>query len=312
MRFYLTLLFITLSCHLIGQTQSDYNRQGDEAMKRQNYRDARMWYEEGLPHCDIYSISKLTEIWISQETRRGSMHSAMIRCLSCLNNKAAANDTTAIRLLITYYSEGIGTQANNEQALYWQNRIEKLHTPEVDTPITQKQETKRRPPMRFFAGYSYSMEAPFGLTIGGVWDKYGWYGRFKTNLSFEEFTYQCTNEGVIQNTFPNQSYRLNKNIDKEINTLVGTAGFLFKITSSIYTSVGVGYGQRSLIYPFVLTDYQTGKEEEVWCKNIDASTKGMAAEVDLWIRFNSFFISAGCHSINFEYIDLNAGIGFIF
>ena len=49
---------------------------------------------------------------------------------------------------------------------------------------------------------------------------------------------------------------------------------------------------------------------EVWCRNIDSSYKGVAAEVDLMMKItNSVFISVGCNTVNFKYLDLNAGLG---
>ena len=52
---------------------------------------------------------------------------------------------------------------------------------------------------------------------------------------------------------------------------------------------------------------------EVWCRNIDSSYKGVAAEVDLMMKItNSVFISVGCNTVNFKYLDLNAGLGVFF
>lgn len=52
----LILLVIVLPEYLMAQQLTEYNRKGDEAMKRQDYSDARMWYEEGIANCDSYSI----------------------------------------------------------------------------------------------------------------------------------------------------------------------------------------------------------------------------------------------------------------
>lgn len=42
-------------------------------------------------------------------------------------------------------------------------------------------------------------------------------------------------------------------------------------------------------------------------------TKGSAAEVDLMMKItNSVFISVGCNTVNFKYLDLNAGLGVFF
>ena len=58
---------------LLAQQRTEYNRKGDEAMKRLDYSDAKMWYEEGVSQCDAYSIDQLTTIWLSNERMRPSM-----------------------------------------------------------------------------------------------------------------------------------------------------------------------------------------------------------------------------------------------
>lgn len=78
-------------------------------MKRLDYSDARMWYEEGVVQCDPYSIKQLTSIWLANQRMRPSMHSLMNKCRACLELMANNEDTTAISQLIIYYTEGIGT-----------------------------------------------------------------------------------------------------------------------------------------------------------------------------------------------------------
>lgn len=104
---------------LLAQQRTEYNRKGDEAMKRLDYSDAKMWYEEGVSQCDAYSIDQLTTIWLSNERMRPSMRSLMNKCLNCLTVKATEDDPDAISKLIIYYSEGIGTPKSEELATYW-------------------------------------------------------------------------------------------------------------------------------------------------------------------------------------------------
>ena len=98
-------------------------------MKRQDYSDAKMWYEEGVADCDSYSINQLTSIWLSNEQMRPSMRSLMTKCLNCLSVKATEEDLDAIALLITYYTEGIGTPKSEELASYWQTYQQNLLAP---------------------------------------------------------------------------------------------------------------------------------------------------------------------------------------
>ena len=61
-RLWILTLFVALPMCLLAQQKTEYNRKGDEAMKRLDYSDARMWYEEGVVQCDPYSIEQLTSI----------------------------------------------------------------------------------------------------------------------------------------------------------------------------------------------------------------------------------------------------------
>ena len=51
-RLWILTLFVALPMCLLAQQKTEYNRKGDEAMKRLDYSDARMWYEEGVVQCD--------------------------------------------------------------------------------------------------------------------------------------------------------------------------------------------------------------------------------------------------------------------
>ena len=94
----------------------------------------------------------------------------------------------------------------------------------------------------------------------------------------------------------------------------GTAGLIVKCFPWLYASVGLGYGERALLHSFTTHSYENyDSTREVWCRNIDSSYKGVAAEVDLMMKItNSVFISVGCNTVNFKYLDLNAGLGVFF
>lgn len=301
----------------MAQQRSEYNRKGDEAMKRQDLFDAKMWYEEGVAQCDKYSIDKLTSIWLSSERIRPSMRSLMNKCLNCLNVMATENDIDAIDKLVVYYTNGIGTPKSEELAQYWRDYKERLLQPQeplmhvVDTIVVSKERG-----MRMFAAYSYSIESPYGLTIGGVGNRLGWYFRFKTNMSFNNYTERCNDRGEVIN-FPyvdRESYEINSSQSSKKNSMQATAGMVLKCLPWLYTSVGVGYGQRILLYPFITHSYDNyDQSREFWCKNIDSSYRGVTAEADIMIKLSkSLFVSVGCNTVNFKFIDLNAAVGVFF
>jgi len=199
-RLWILTLFVVLPMCLLAQQKTEYNRKGDEAMKRLDYSDARMWYEEGVVQCDPYSIGQLTSIWLANQRMRPSMHSLMNKCRACLELMANNKDTTAISQLIVYYTEGIGASKNETLAKSWQDRLETLRKPvePVFYPsANQMKPDKPKEPMKFFVGYAYSIEAPYGLTVGGLKSRLGWFARFKTNLGFKDHDSECRGDGQI-------------------------------------------------------------------------------------------------------------------
>lgn len=243
---------------------------------------------------------------------RSSMRSLMSRCFDCLRDKATIeSDTTAISQLIHYYTEGIGTQANEERARSWSNRLEELRRPMELVSYIPPKEKKPREPMKFFVGYAFSIEAPYGLTVGGVGERFGWYARFKTNMSFDNYTYECRGTDEFVSYPDNTSLRFTN--EKKVNSLAASAGLVVKCTPWLYTSVGLGYGKREL-----LCEYQTTSWDDVsiqkndWAKNTDYSHEGVVVDLDFMVKFGSVFVSAGCNTLNFKYVDLNAGVGVFF
>ena len=67
--------------------------------------------------------------------------------------------------------------------------------------------------------------------------------------------------------------------------------------------MGVGYGQRTLAWETV---------EGEWVKNIDHSASGLAAEIGAIGNYKNFALSLGVQTINFKYMELSVGIGYIF
>ena len=313
-RLWILTLFVALPMCLLAQQKTEYNRKGDEAMKRLDYSDARMWYEEGVVQCDHYSIEQLTSIWLANQRMRPSMHSLMNKCRACLELMANNEDTTAISQLIIYYTEGIGTSKNETLAQSWQDRLETLRKPVEPVFYPSANPIKPDPPkepMKFFIGYAYSIEAPYGLTVGGVKSRLGWFLRFKTNLGFKEYDGECRGTDEFVGPTPdNPFYFTNK---KKVNNYAGTAGLVVKCTSWLYTSVGLGYGSRELLCEYITIDNSDYRiEKSYWVKNLDYSYSGLAADLDVMVKFGPVFVSAGCNTLNFKYVDLNAGVGLFF
>lgn len=323
---WLLLLFIPFVAE--AQRQTEYNRKGDEAMKLKDYQIAKFWYEEGVLDCDRYSIDQLASIWMAEESMRLSMEPVMNRCLTCLVEAATERkDTLAMKKLVVYYTEGIGTISSEPSAIYWKEQLGQYRRPFY--PAVAPPEKKKREPMRFFAGYHTSFAAPYGIQLGAMNKNWGFYVRFRTNMSFHsDYQETCQNgengKGVIS-AFPSDQYEFLRedgtpapkdgSVKGVSSTYVVTAGCMIHVFSKAYLSLGVGYAERNVFYRYGVINPKHSEDYDVvgWAKNTDVSIQGIALDVDAHVAFTKhIYGSAGCTFLSFEKVTPNIGIGFVF
>ena len=310
------LLLFTVFVAAAQNQIDEYIKKGDEAMQNLEYFQALMMYGEVINlECNTHSIDRLITIWIAQDSLRASMDYGMRKCLTCLEEEAKLNDNVSMNLLVTYYSEGIGTVKNEAMAEYWQERIEDIRKPNrVQTGQNTVKPPRDKVKMQFFAGYSANFLAPAGLTVGGVGHTIGWYLRFRTNLFFQEYTETCDDEGNIIGGL-NSGRSLPERIGgKKANSLIGTGGIIIKLDPSFFLSAGVGYCSRDELYQFQSISIVDSNPEGIfWAKRISKSFSGVALDLDGTFRIGkTFYGSIGFSFLHFKYIYPNAGMGIFF
>jgi hypothetical protein len=306
------LLFVTIL--VTAQSRAEYNRQGDAAMKSHDFSMAKIWYEEGLPNCDPYSVNQLTSIWLSDESMRLMMRNVMSRCLECLISRATElQDTASINKLILYYTEGIGTSKNEANVEFWKDRLEFIQET-IATNVTLQKPPHEKVKMDFFLGYSASYYYPYGLTVGGIGKTIGWYLRYRTNMSFRNYTKKYQ-EGVgiiggLEDAYPDLTGKRTE------NRQIGTGGIIIKVVPSFYISAGAGYCNREMLCEIkkigrVIAD---PSQDVIWAKYVDErSFEGWALDLDATFRIGKvMYGSLGCSMLNFKYVSANAGIGVFF
>ncbi|MDR1813881.1 MAG: hypothetical protein LBR18_03420 [Tannerella sp.] len=304
------LLFISLVAS--AQVQTEYNRKGDEAMKRLDYSAAKIFYEEGVDNCNTYSINQLTTIWLADPSMRSTLRIVMGKSLSCLNDLATQNrDTASIKKLILFYKEGIGTSPNPAKEDFWQKQYDMLRNQFTSSSSETPTKPREKTPFNIFIGYSGSFYAPVGLTIGGVGKTVGFYLRFRTNLSFQNYTERCSSDGKIIG-LTNSAYQYTGR--NRTNILMGSGGLVFRLAPSFLLSAGAGFWSSSLNYEFEKTGLVIAQPEgKIWAKCTDKSEEGVVVDLDGTFLFTkSFYGSIGCSALSFKYVSANAGIGFLF
>ncbi|MDR0758149.1 MAG: hypothetical protein LBF85_09930 [Tannerella sp.] len=315
MRKIIVVCMLLLPLGVYAQRQAEYNRRGDEAMEKKDYRDAKMWYEEGVAYCDLYSIDQLTKIWRVDETMHLSMRTAMAKCLNCLNELALENDTVAMNRLIVFYAEGIGTVRSESSAGYWINQLEQARQSYTAAMLPVRAEKEK---MNFFVGYHFSPIAPFGIQFGGFNSKLGWYLRLRSDFSFQNESGRMRRVHVGDKEIPELEsvqfeFAQYAEEHKYNAAMMGSVGMTVKTFSGVYLSVGAGYWQRDLLQKFNSLDDEGNKLSDFWVKDMDKSKKGVLAEVDAMVLAGKrFYGTAGCSVLNFRNVYPNIGIGIYF
>jgi len=160
-----------------------------------------------------------------------------------------------------------------------------------------------------FAAYNISGTSAIGLTYGEV-KKIGWYGRLKTNGGFTISDYNTDDIKILD--YSGDGYYTFT--DKVKHNRFGiTGGLVYRMKPSVYFCLGAGFGSRALYWN--AKEYSVPSSEEIgeiWAKNVNNSFLGGECELGLMFRINKFNISFGINTINFQFFEANAGIGFFF
>ena len=159
-------------------------------------------------------------------------------------------------------------------------------------------------------GYSKAPQISYGLTLGQTYSGYGWYVNARSNFNFNSNTngLVCAEGGYINGTLPFYSGKT------QTSVLVANAGFVMDVLEIAGISdsnrfntfgfyVGGGYGWRRMLWETI--DHQ-------WVEYQPTSHKGFNANFGVLGSVYGLTLKAGINTINFKYLDIEAGIGWMF
>ena len=301
---------------MYAQPLMEYNTKGDEASLKKDFQTALSWYNEGLVSCDMYSISKVYDIWKNQPDLQESMQLDMITSFNCLKKQAEAEDSDAMRMLGDFYNNGIGTEKDSTTANNWLVKWGKATGIPV-APITDNSDETKTPRKsllsnRFcsFLTYTYSPTMPLGFTAGIYFDKIGGYVGFRTDLKSINAEYECNNTSVSGIEIENPLYEFNR---ERWQSRMITGGLLYPVIKNrLFVSAGGGYGERNYYREIITNEiFQTGNKSE-WCLNTEASYKGLTLEVGGMYIWKKLVVTGGVNSTRFKDLDVYFGLGLTF
>lgn len=187
---------------------------------------------------------------------------------------------------------------------------EQLITPILDDTLSSYQRYAQNAKMKTLVmgqiGYSVAPQLSYGAMVGQIYGGYGWYVNVRSNFQFSHSAIgSCGADGLVDGVKPFYSGNTSS------SHLAIHGGFMMnvleKVSKNKFNTLGVyiggGYGKREL-----LAETTDGE----WIKYAPTSHNGFAGNVGLFGSIAGVTLNVGVSTINFKYVDLEVGIGFMF
>ena len=155
-------------------------------------------------------------------------------------------------------------------------------------------------------GYSVAPQVNYGVMIGQMYRGVGWYVRGRSNFQFNAPTeLACDKQGYIDDERP--FYTGNTSTTHYAVNAGFMMNVLEKITKNKFNTlgfyVGAGYGKREL---------QWETTDGLWVKYAPTSHNGFSGNIGVFGSIYGVTLNVGLNTINFKYVEVEAGIGYMF
>lgn len=155
-------------------------------------------------------------------------------------------------------------------------------------------------------GYSVAPQLSYGAMIGQMYKGMGWYVSGRSNFQFNApAELACDKQGYIDGERP--FYTSNTSTTHYIINAGFMMDVLEKTTKNKFNTlglyVGAGYGKREL---------QWETTDGLWVKYAPTSHTGFSGNIGVFGSLYGVTLNVGVSTINFKYMEIEAGIGFMF
>lgn len=155
-------------------------------------------------------------------------------------------------------------------------------------------------------GYSVAPQLSYGAMIGQMYKGIGWYVSGRSNFQFNApAELACDKQGYIDGERP--FYTGNTSTTHYIINAGFMMNVLEKTTKNKFNTlglyVGAGYGKREL---------QWETTDGLWVKYAPTSHTGFSGNIGVFGSLYGVTLNVGVSTINFKYMEIEAGIGFMF
>lgn len=155
-------------------------------------------------------------------------------------------------------------------------------------------------------GYSTAPQLSYGAMIGQMYKGIGWYVSGRSNFQFNApAELACDKQGYIDGEKP--FYTGNTSTTHYAVNAGFMMNVLEKITKNKFNTlgfyVGAGYGKREL---------QWETTDGLWVKYAPTSHTGFSGNIGVLGSIYGVTLNVGLNTINFKYVEVEAGIGYMF
>ena len=155
-------------------------------------------------------------------------------------------------------------------------------------------------------GYSAAPQLSYGAMIGQMYKGIGWFVNVRSNFQFNTSAeLACDKQGYIDNERP--FYTSNTSTTHYIINAGFMMNVLEKTTKNKFNTlgfyVGAGYGKREL---------QWETTDGLWVKYAPTSNTGFSGNIGVLGSISGVTLNVGLNTINFKYVEVEAGIGYMF
>ena len=157
-------------------------------------------------------------------------------------------------------------------------------------------------------GYSVAPQLSYGVMIGQMYKGIGWYITGRSNFHFQEPTQLHVDaQGFIDNS--TQFYT--GNVSKSHYVIIGGVMVNFlewsRLTKNKFNTFGLyiggGYGKREI---------QWETTDGLWVKYAPTSHAGFSGNLGVFGSLYGVTLNVGLNTINFKYVEVELGIGYMF
>ena len=155
-------------------------------------------------------------------------------------------------------------------------------------------------------GYSIAPQLSFGGMLAQMYRGVGWYLNFRSNFNFMDSPkLECNDLGMINNEMP---FYTGKDASSHLMVTGGViVNFLEKKVKNKFNTFGMylggGYGKQEVLWEMGGGD---------WVRYAPNSYKGFSGNLGFFGSVYGVTLSIGLNTINFKYLEVEAGIGFMF